>query len=123
MGWSYCGQDENGRDIGYGISATCDHPDCDKKIDRGLSYCCGDMHGGELYKENDGYASCGGYFCEKHLTTWSGPEEVHQVCHACDERLETERQVLGDGDCMEEAWEKLAAMQKASAEKRCKQPC
>ena len=48
----------NGRDIGYGVVATCDHPDCDEEINRGMSFCCGE-YGGEY--------GCGLYFCMKHL--------------------------------------------------------
>lgn len=50
MGWGNCGRDSKGRPIGYLHAATCDHPGCDAKIDRGLSYACGQMHGtgGEL---------------------------------------------------------------------------
>jgi hypothetical protein len=41
MGWSI-GYDENWkRDIGYGVPAVCDHPKCNKIINRGLSYVCG----------------------------------------------------------------------------------
>jgi len=60
MGWEI-GFDSNwNRDIGYGVPSICDHPDCDIKIDRGLSYVCGS----EPYGGNDG---CGLYFCEEHL--------------------------------------------------------
>ncbi len=46
MGWSI-GSDGD-RDIGYGVPAECDHPDCTAEIDRGLSYVCGgDPYGGE----------------------------------------------------------------------------
>ena len=58
MGWAFCGQDDKGRDIGYGIVAECDFPDCGTKIDRGLGYLCGVMHG-----DDEG---CGGYFCPEH---------------------------------------------------------
>ncbi|HEV7521417.1 MAG TPA: hypothetical protein VGP89_09990, partial [Candidatus Angelobacter sp.] len=63
MGWSL-GFDSNWqRDIGYGVPAYCDHPKCNKKIDRGLSYVCGgEPYGGEL--------GCGLYFCSEHLG-WS----------------------------------------------------
>lgn len=61
MGWAFCGTDANGREIGYGVEAECDHPDCHEKIDRGLGYCCGSMHNGD---NDDG---CGGYYCLKHL--------------------------------------------------------
>src|SRR5690606_23075125 len=48
MGWAV-GYDSNwNRDIGYGVPTTCDHPGCNEKIDRGLSYVCGDEpYGGE----------------------------------------------------------------------------
>lgn len=60
MGWSI-GFDRNwNRDIGYGVPAYCDHPKCNKEIDRGLAYVCGgEPHGGD-----DG---CGLYFCYSHL--------------------------------------------------------
>ena len=40
MGWAigYDGRWE--RDIGYGVPAVCDHPDCNVRIDRGLDYVC-----------------------------------------------------------------------------------
>ncbi|MBU8834154.1 hypothetical protein [Mycolicibacterium goodii] len=61
MSWSV-GYDPNWkRDIGYGVPATCDHPDCSKEIDRGLSYVCG----GEPYGGEHG---CGLFFCGEHLT-------------------------------------------------------
>lgn len=58
MGWACCGKDDRGREIGYGITATCDKKGCDEVIDRGLSYVCGSMHGGE--------GGCGRYFCYTH---------------------------------------------------------
>ena len=60
MGWSI-GYDSNWkRDIGYGVPAMCDHPDCNETIDRGLSYVCG----GEPY---GGERGCGLFFCSDHL--------------------------------------------------------
>jgi hypothetical protein len=60
MGWSL-GYDSNwNRDIGYGVPCKCDFPDCEVKIDRGLSYVCG----GEPYGGDRG---CGLYFCGEHL--------------------------------------------------------
>jgi hypothetical protein len=60
MGWSI-GFDNNWkRDIGYGVPAICDHPKCNKKIDRGLSFVCGEQpYGGEH--------GCGLFFCSEHL--------------------------------------------------------
>lgn len=59
MSWAI-GHDSNwNRDIGYGVPATCDHPGCGARIDRGLAYVCG----GEPYGGDDG---CGLYFCSAH---------------------------------------------------------
>ena len=59
MGWSI-GYDSNWhRDIGYGVPAYCNSPDCNEKIDRGLAHVCGnEPYGGEN--------GCGLYFCSKH---------------------------------------------------------
>lgn len=57
------------RDIGYGVPATCDHPDCGAGIDRGLYYVCG----GEPY---GGERGCGLYFCAIHLST-------RDLCRQC----------------------------------------
>jgi hypothetical protein len=59
MGWAI-GYDSNWkRDIGYGVPALCDHPRCDRRIDRGLAYVCGsEAFGGEK--------GCGLFFCDKH---------------------------------------------------------
>lgn len=59
MGYGNCGTDSKGRGIGYAHEAQCDHPDCSKIIDRGMSYACGGEHGETEY-------SCEGYFCEGH---------------------------------------------------------
>lgn len=73
MGWSI-GFDSNwNRDIGYGVPATCDHPECSKKIDRGLAHVCG----GEPYGGEHG---CGLYFCGHHLAG------AHQRCQKCNSR-------------------------------------
>lgn len=58
MGWAVGSMD--GRDIGYGVPATCDHPDCDEKIDRGLGYVCGF---GQPWGGDEG---CGLFFCPDH---------------------------------------------------------
>ncbi len=83
MGWANCGTDSKGRPIGYGFEATCDHPGCDAKIDRGLAYACDGMHG-----DCAGQA-CEGYFCYAHLRTVDaeamGYTELHtgQLCVSC----------------------------------------
>lgn len=69
MSWEI-GYDENWkRDIGYGVPAYCDHPECSEEINRGLSYVCG----GEPF---GGERGCGLYFCPEHLR-WD------QVCECC----------------------------------------
>lgn len=61
VGWSIGFDSRWQRDIGYGVPATCDHPDCDEEIDRGLSYVCCEQepYGGE--------SGCGLFFCSKHM--------------------------------------------------------
>lgn len=73
MGWSIGFDEDWKRDVGYGVPATCDHPDCGAEIDRGLAYVCGNNpYGGE-----DG---CGLYFCAQHQ---HGPR---QLCERCTKR-------------------------------------
>lgn len=58
MSWAV--GEHRGRDIGYGVPAICDHPECNEEIDRGLGYVCG----GNVYGGENG---CGLFFCGKHL--------------------------------------------------------
>lgn len=76
MGWAV-GYDTNwNRDVGYGVPASCDQPDCAEKIDRGLGYVCGsEPYGGEH--------GCGLYFCGEHLTRGGGDERHAYVCERC----------------------------------------
>lgn len=78
MGWSL-GFDSNWRrDVGYGVPAFCDHPQCDEKIDRGLAYVCGgEPYGGEY--------GCGLHFCGKHLHYRQprGADGIYQNCPRC----------------------------------------
>jgi len=85
MGWSSCGTDSKGRPIGYGHRGTCDQVGCKAKIDRGLGYACGGMHGTS--------PGCEGYFCGDHLTHRYVPEEQRgvQVCQACAAELDGNR--------------------------------
>lgn len=83
MSWANCGQDKDGRPIGYAVLAGCDHPGgCDAKIDRGLSYVCGGMHGG-------GAEGCGKYFCPAHLHV--SDKKQHALCLGCWESVAPER--------------------------------
>lgn len=74
MSWELGYDKKWSRDIGYGVPAVCDHPDCNVEIDRGLSYVCAD---GKPYGGDRG---CGLYFCgeHQHLT-----EKHHQLCIRC----------------------------------------
>lgn len=79
MGWSI-GFDKRwgkfGRDIGYGVPATCDHPGCKAEINRGLSYVCG----GEPYGGEHG---CGLFFCTDHLSHEDRGDDCPQLCERC----------------------------------------
>ena len=77
MGWSIGYDSKWKRDIGYGVPAVCDHPDCNNEIDRGLSYVCG----GEPYGGDHG---CGLFFCDEHmyLNTHDGEPQMCERC--CD---------------------------------------
>lgn len=84
MGYSYCGTDSRGRDVGYGIPATCDHPGCDARIDRGMAHACGGGHG-------SGEWDCDQYFCSDHLVynTTPPPHRTFMVvCPACSARMD-----------------------------------
>jgi hypothetical protein len=67
---------------GYGVPATCEHPDCNKEIDRGIAFACG----GEPFSEH----GCDRYFCYKHLIyhqfNMGGGRECVQVCERCAKR-------------------------------------
>ena len=72
MSWAVGFDSHWQRDIGYGVPAYCDHPKCDKEIDRGLAYVCG----GEPYGGDKG---CGLYFCEGHV-------DFDHLCARCRNR-------------------------------------
>lgn len=84
MGWAFC-VNARGREVGYGIEATCDEPGCLAEIDRGLDYVCGGMHDG-------GDHGCGKYFCGQHTSyAWRDDEPVsEQLCTACKKAFDVE---------------------------------
>jgi hypothetical protein len=84
VSWAF-GTNSKGRDIGYGLSATCDVIDCETGIDRGLAYCCGNLDGVE------GTHGCGHYYCGEH--------EVHHHCES----------FCGEAFCMGEPWHGMEA--------------
>lgn len=75
MGWSVGYDNKWKRDIGYGIVAFCDHPDCNEQIDRGLAYVCCDQ-------QPRGGDGCGLYFCGKHRGHY-GPGGEADCCERC----------------------------------------
>lgn len=79
MGWSIGYDKKWDRDIGYGVPSVCDHPDCNKEIDRGVCFVCGGQPFG-------GQAGCGLFFCEDHLYFYSG--KPYFICERCGEDLE-----------------------------------
>jgi len=87
MSWAV-GYDTNwSRWVGYGVPATCDHPGCGARIDRGLAYVCGDgPFGGsgyiEGYDEDGGCGGCGLYFCDEHLGL-NPADEQRVLCERC----------------------------------------
>lgn len=54
----------DGRDVGYGVPAECDHPECKTRIDRGMAYQC---------------ETCNLFFCG-----------MHRAGNACDRCLSGE---------------------------------
>lgn len=75
MSWNLGFDDKWNRFIGYGVPAYCDHPSCNKEIDRGLSYVCG----GEPYGGEEG---CGLHFCEEHLHFYYTEDEELGSCNS-----------------------------------------
>lgn len=73
MSWSL-GVSEDGRDIGYGVPAWCDHPGCEEKIHRGQAFVCGAIN---TPGEDRG---CGLHFCSAH-SRWS--TRFGQLCSRC----------------------------------------
>lgn len=71
------------RPIGYSVAAKCDQRGCKTRIDRGLSYLCGDGFG----RPTD--EACGGYFCENHLLYVEGART--QLCPSCAKAFELDR--------------------------------
>ena len=101
MGWANCGEDRDGRRIGYAVAARCDHPGCETEIDRGMAYACGGHHG-----EGDG--ACHKYFCDAHRRHYiaeniGGPRGGNPVCQQCYDEFVAEngsicRECHGEGE-------------------------
>lgn len=76
MSWSIGYDTTWDREIGYGVLAVCDHPECNAEIDRGLGYVCADQ---EPYGGDNG---CGLFFCPDHQV------DIGQRCERCTEGKE-----------------------------------
>ncbi len=84
MGWALYGTPMG--DAGYAVEDVCHADGCDERIDRGLSYLCGDTPG------RDSESGCGRWFCAEHL--FGLPDAV------------SEEGILGGGMCRpcQDAW-------------------
>lgn len=80
MSWAVGEDLPRQRHIGYGVPATCDHPDCRAHINRGLDYACG----GGIVGEVD---NCGLFFCPDHLQADDTVESIAWVCEQCAQGL------------------------------------
>ncbi len=60
---------ENGRAVGYAITAQCDA--CPTMIDRGVTFRCGGAS-----NATTGEPGCGGFFCAQH-------RDWRDLCAAC----------------------------------------
>jgi hypothetical protein len=94
MGWAY-GTNNAGREVGYGVESTCDKPECDEAIDRGLYFVCGSMHDGDEH-------GCGRYFCDEHMLhgfkvpDYTDGHRYIQLCEECAEGFEEENDGADD---------------------------
>jgi hypothetical protein len=84
MSWAY-GVNSKGKEVGYSVAATCEHPGCGAKIDRGLAYACGGTHDEMDYYDNP---CCDGYFCEDHLAYPAVEQDATRMCAKCRAALE-----------------------------------
>lgn len=73
MGWG-SGLNQEGREVGYNVAASCDIKGCETVIHRGLAYCCGGLNSVAFGGDGE---ECGGYYCN-----------AHELNHPCG--LETE---------------------------------
>lgn len=105
MGWGY-GELWDGKKVGYSVRSACEHKGCKAKIDRGLAYACGGMHGADEI-------SCDGYFCEKHLfliRRWDTYELVTICSECCDRNDKAAAEEAKElGLSLGDYWEKVEA--------------
>lgn len=98
---------------GYAVEDVCHEDGCDKRIDRGIAYRCGDSLPGGA---EDDAGNCGWWYCESHLGYVPDDEvhwflcardverwqDAHQPCGNCEERG-ANCECVPDGDTAEEA--------------------
>ena len=77
MGWAF-GENNNGRQIGYGVEGTCDWPDCEEEIDLGVGNCCGGLDG-TSNAGMDGESYCGDFLLRKAHVLRGVPEVRQEV--------------------------------------------
>lgn len=70
MGYAYY-KLASGKEAGYSVEATCEHPGCTTTIDRGMGYACGGDAG------DQGGCACEGYFCGKHMYSVDTLPDTH----------------------------------------------
>lgn len=75
MGWGLGWDNKWKRFVGYGVPATCDHPDSNEQINRGLAHVCGGEPGG-------GEHGCGLHFSADRLYMCPDRDGV-QLCERC----------------------------------------
>lgn len=102
MGWGY-GTNNEGREVGYSVEATCDQDGCEVEIDRGLGYVCGGMHDAGFE------VGCGRYFCHNGHLVYTGVDDPDtgedrspgvQLCLSCAAQWEAEAlHVCEDEEC------------------------
>lgn len=82
MGYGSYERLSDGRWGGYNIRATCDREGCEKVIDRGMAYLCGDGP-----EDDPGTWHCGNYFCTDHVH-FGSTNDSRQICDVCGEYQE-----------------------------------
>lgn len=78
----------DGREAGYAVDAQCDADGCEKEINRGMGYLCGDYP--KVHITDDGEWGCGNYHCG-----------VHEYDHNCANPMCGEYSLYGDEYCGE----------------------
>lgn len=78
----------DGREAGYGVEAQCDADGCEKEINRGMGYLCGEQP--KVTSKDNGEWGCGDYHCSEH-----------EYDHNCSNPMCGEYSLYGDEYCGE----------------------